>query len=40
MANLTNGKCINMVAVAKECEKRLKDPEAEEFEGDVPIEEI
>lgn len=40
MAKLTSGRCINMETVAEECKKRLKDPEAEEFEGDVPIEEI
>lgn len=40
IARLTNGKVINMGIVAEECKKRLKDPEAEEFEGDVPIEEV
>lgn len=29
-----------MDAVAEGCKKRLKDPEAEEFEGEVPMAEI
>lgn len=40
IARLTNGKVINMDNVTEGCKKRLKDPEADEFEGEVPIEEV
>lgn len=40
IARLTNGKVINMDSVAEGCKRRLKDPEADEFEGEVPIAEI
>jgi len=40
IAVLTNGTVINMDIVTEGCKKRLKDPEADEFEGEVPIEEV
>lgn len=40
MAGLTNGRCINMDTVAEGCKKRLKGPDDDEYEGDVPVAEI
>jgi len=40
IASITNSKIINWDSFVEGCKKRLKDPEADEFEGEVPAAEV